>query len=219
MATGTGPKFSSEVIMLKFTVLGVYEESGQIFSHFVKADNSSTAMAVVAKHFDDALIHCAIDGYLCENRGISFAGESQVESATILDQPEVFGSPDHGVLDISDSEVDLTESLSYELDFNGLEQPKKVRLLSCLIGELLDSAALASEYKDCLSEFSNYNWVCRVGADTNRFSQLKQLGNNHDLDNEGLDEFMDLVSDKGEYHLYFVIRKAFSYSMAANTTK
>lgn len=72
------------------TVVGFYEESGQIFSDHVWASGPSAAMYSVASARADACLICAISGWLIEGQGIDFSGESVVDAETVLDQPEVF---------------------------------------------------------------------------------------------------------------------------------
>jgi hypothetical protein len=76
--------------MNKFTVIGFYEETGQIFSHHIEANNSSHAFYVVAQEHESANLVTVIDGHLNEGQGIEFAGDRFVDSETICAQPEVF---------------------------------------------------------------------------------------------------------------------------------
>jgi hypothetical protein len=80
--------------MKEFTVIGFYEESLQIFSHHVKAENSMTAFAVLSKQHSDAVFTAVIDSCLNEGEGIEFPGSSLVGAETVLSQPEVFGTGD-----------------------------------------------------------------------------------------------------------------------------
>lgn len=77
--------------MNKYTVIGFYEESGQIFSHHVEANNSQQAFYVVAKDFPDANFLSAIKGHLSEGKDtIEFPGKSIVDADTVLAQEELF---------------------------------------------------------------------------------------------------------------------------------
>lgn len=76
----------------KFTVIGVHNESAQIFAEHVEANNRSHAFYVCASKatFSDANFVCAVDGHLSDGNGIDFAGGLLVDTDTILEQPEVF---------------------------------------------------------------------------------------------------------------------------------
>lgn len=76
--------------MEKYTVIGFYEDNGQIFSHFVSARNSQHAFFVVAEEHPTATFVSAIKGHVFEGQGIEFAGESLVDADTVVSQPEVF---------------------------------------------------------------------------------------------------------------------------------
>lgn len=78
--------------MKKFTVIGVYEETGQIVSHHVTAKNDFNAFAVMAKREHGISMVAAIPGHLNEGSNITFPGVGLVGSDTILEQPEVFGT-------------------------------------------------------------------------------------------------------------------------------
>lgn len=78
-----------------------------------------------------------------------------------------------------------------------------------LLGKLLDSAALDSdsEAKDCLEVFDQYNWLMAVGNDAARFAELKALGNAGEMALAELNEFMGMVSERGETHIYHAVYK------------
>jgi len=77
--------------MNKYTVIGFYEETGQIFSHHVEANSSQHAFYVVAKEFPGANFVSALKGYLTEDQdSIEFPGESLVDAETVLSQEHVF---------------------------------------------------------------------------------------------------------------------------------
>lgn len=80
--------------MNKFTVIGYYEESGQIFAHHVEANNSQHAFYVVAQEFPDACFVVAIKGHQCEEQSLTFPGEGVVDAETVLEQEDVFNSDD-----------------------------------------------------------------------------------------------------------------------------
>ena len=76
--------------MQEYTVVGFYENNGQIFSHLVSARNSQHAFFVVAKEHPTATFVSAIKGRVVEGQGIEFAGDSLVDADTVVSQPEVF---------------------------------------------------------------------------------------------------------------------------------
>lgn len=78
-----------------------------------------------------------------------------------------------------------------------------------ILGCLLNSAALdmSTEAKDCLEVFDQYDWLMAEGCDATRFLALKDKGNAGTMVKEELDEFIGMVSDDGEVHLYFFIAR------------
>ena len=70
---------------------------------------------------------------------------------------------------------------------------------------LLDSSALdlTCEANDCLEVFQDYVWEMVSGGDQQRFDYLKDRGNAGTMTSAELNEFMGLVSDHGQTHLYF----------------
>ena len=74
----------------KYTVIGFYSNTGQIFCAHVHAKGSYHAFSVAALAHPDGEFLSALDGHITEGQGIEFAGESIVDSDTILSQPEVF---------------------------------------------------------------------------------------------------------------------------------
>ena len=80
----------------EFSVLGFYEESGQTFLHHVLAETPNAAFAVVANRHRDAVLIATLDGHIKEGAGVTFSGESLVDAEAVLEQPDVFGTPDMG---------------------------------------------------------------------------------------------------------------------------
>lgn len=76
--------------MRPFSVVGFYEESGQVVFDHVSSSSHSQAMFQTAQRRPDATIILALDGWHNEGESVFFAGESVVESETILSQPDVF---------------------------------------------------------------------------------------------------------------------------------
>lgn len=76
-----------------------------------------------------------------------------------------------------------------------------------LLSKLLDSAALDldSEAKDCLVVFDQYDWKMIDGKDAARFNQLKAMGDEGEMSLSELREFMSMVSEHGETHIYHTI--------------
>lgn len=83
--------------MEKYTVIGFYEDNGQIFSHHTEAGSSAQAFYNVAKEYPEATFVTVIKGHLHEDRdGIAFPGDSLVDAETVLDQEEVFNVSESG---------------------------------------------------------------------------------------------------------------------------
>lgn len=74
-----------------------------------------------------------------------------------------------------------------------------------ILSKLLDSASLDSEAKDCLAVFDDYQWIMKPGCAQDRFDLLVERGDYGTLSSEELDEFMSMVSDAGDLHLYYFI--------------
>lgn len=94
--------------------------------------------------------------------------------------------------------------------YHELNDTLKIDYLATIIKAMIDSANLdeSSEARDCLDVFDNYEWKAKEGCDLERFNSLLRKGNDGELSKDELDDFMGLVSDDGETHLYYVIRKA-----------
>lgn len=78
--------------MKDFTVVGYFEDSREIFSLKVTAEDEISAFAVVAKKHDDACFVAVLAGHLEEGKGIDFPGSGVVDADTVLSQPDVFGT-------------------------------------------------------------------------------------------------------------------------------
>lgn len=77
-----------------YTVIGFYEETGQIFVDHVEAKGTSHAFFVAAEDRPEACFVSAQKGALCEGEGLTLAGDSYVDGETIREQPEVFDVED-----------------------------------------------------------------------------------------------------------------------------
>ncbi len=73
-----------------YTVIGYYDESGQIFSDHIVARSAMHAFRVVARQRCDAVLVTALDGHIMESEGVHFPGQGVVCAETVLEQPEVF---------------------------------------------------------------------------------------------------------------------------------
>lgn len=60
----------------KYTVIGYYDDTGQIFSDHVNKDCVNSAMSFVESKRPDATLVCAVEGFLSEGEGITFADDS-----------------------------------------------------------------------------------------------------------------------------------------------
>lgn len=87
------------VVLKSFSVLFVAEETGKIGMRHAQASDGYAAIAAVAKVMPGVEFVAAVPGKLTEESGLVFPGESLVSSATVLEQPEVFGDPLQGVVD------------------------------------------------------------------------------------------------------------------------
>lgn len=74
-----------------FTVISVSTE-GKIYSDHVVADDSTHAFAVAAGERKHVEFVASLPGHLAEGLHIGFPGESVVDSETIEEQPDVFGT-------------------------------------------------------------------------------------------------------------------------------
>lgn len=85
--------------MKPFTVIGYYEDNGQIFAHHVLANYPSEAFYVAAmqcqqEHAEspnNVVYVAALEGHQHEGGELFFPGEGGVDGETVLDQPDVFG--------------------------------------------------------------------------------------------------------------------------------
>lgn len=80
-----------------------------------------------------------------------------------------------------------------------------------ILEELLNSAALSlsSEARDCLEVFDQYDWVMIEGCDPARFKVLRDKGDVGAMTEKELDEFIDMISDSGQTHVYFTIIRGY----------
>jgi hypothetical protein len=78
-----------------FTVIGFYDATREIFCHHVMAGSPLNAFAVAAaKCAEGAEMVAVLPGHLTEGKDlIAFPGEALVDSDSVLEHSEVFGSP------------------------------------------------------------------------------------------------------------------------------
>lgn len=88
----------------------------------------------------------------------------------------------------SECSLDIESKVSYEI------------LSDLLASEALD---LASEARDCLENFEDYEWQMIPGKDSDRFETLRDKGNEGIMTLQELNEFMGIVSQDGQFHLYY----------------
>lgn len=76
-----------------------------------------------------------------------------------------------------------------------------------ILSELLDSALLdlSTEAKDCLEVFDQYEWEMKPECDEHAFLALQEKGISGVMTFDELNEFMNMVSRVGQYHLYLTI--------------
>ena len=75
------------------TVIGYYEDDGQLFAHHVEAEDTMDAFYECSKRpdmDDNAIFVVALPGELDEGEDFDMPGEGVVDSETVLDQPDVF---------------------------------------------------------------------------------------------------------------------------------
>ena len=97
-----------------------------------------------------------------------------------------------------------------DCEFSSLNEQKMLEVTRIVLSGLLESAALDSrlEARDALDVFEQYEWTPKTDVDVNKYNELMTKGSNGDLSITELDEFMGLVSEDGQYHLYYLIIKA-----------
>lgn len=78
----------------RFTVIGHYTESAELFAQHVHAHDAMHAFAVAAAQLgsDEVELTAAVEGHLREESGLWFPGDQVTDGETVLSQPEVFGS-------------------------------------------------------------------------------------------------------------------------------
>lgn len=62
-----------------YTVIGYYEDNGQIWSTLVRADSPPSAMGEAAKEIGYGVLVACIEGEFIEGRGIDYPGEGVVD--------------------------------------------------------------------------------------------------------------------------------------------
>jgi len=101
---------------------------------------------------------------------------------------------------------DSTESL-LDRDYRSLSlTDKNVYLIEILTG-ILGSCALNEEAILARNDFNDYEWTAKPDINLNDFNRLLEIGKNNDMTESDIDDFMELVSDSGQHHLYYLIRK------------
>lgn len=81
--------------LLPFTVIGRIEHTGQIVCDHVQAASSMHAFAVAAKERTEEsgtglMLIVSLAGHQTEGVELTFAGEGEVSSETVLEQTDVF---------------------------------------------------------------------------------------------------------------------------------
>jgi hypothetical protein len=71
--------------MAKFTVIGLYEDSGQVFADYVKAENAYEAIRLVALKWEDAPEDLQILGAIQGERHLYPACEDSGKAAFAID--------------------------------------------------------------------------------------------------------------------------------------
>lgn len=86
--------------------------------------------------------------------------------------------------------------------------PEDFKEVYRLLDKLTNSVALdkGEEYLDCLTVFSTTEWQMKAGANEERYQQLLNKGNEDEMSMEEMDEFMDMVSEDGQTHVYHTMR-------------
>lgn len=74
----------------QWTVIAVYEHTGQIVAHHVQARSAMAAFARLAKNDPELSMVVALQGLQREGCELTFPGEGLVDGTTVLDQPDVF---------------------------------------------------------------------------------------------------------------------------------
>jgi len=77
---------------LPFTVIGFFDETGDIFIDHVTAPNALSAIGQSARKREnqDTVYVCALRGELTEGVDLDCAGQGIVYGSTVISQPDVF---------------------------------------------------------------------------------------------------------------------------------
>lgn len=78
-------------VLQKFTVIGFIEESGQVISHLLYAQDGQSAFSAAAAANDQLILVASLPGWLQEGTDVTYPGSGTVDASVVLEQPEVFG--------------------------------------------------------------------------------------------------------------------------------
>ena len=101
--------------------------------------------------------------------------------------------------------------MNLDADYKKLPLAEQHAYLKTILERLLDSSALSEEKRDCLDQFAFYDWQPLPGCDKARFNELLEKGKDEFGDGLSvceLNEFIEMVSDEGDTHIYFELQRA-----------
>lgn len=102
-----------------------------------------------------------------------------------------------------------TDDLVLDKEYSSLTLKEKNSYLLNILSGLLQSADLdlPTQCRELLSSFSDYDWQAKEGVNAYDFSMLMAKGENGTMTHKELNTFMCMVSERGQYHLYFLMHK------------
>ena len=101
-----------------------------------------------------------------------------------------------------------TQEHILDREFSTLSLSEQVDMLTIILDELVEASMLIDLKYDLLELGDCYDWVPRHDADLERFKMLNEKVSTCTLEENEVNEFMDMASGVGQYHPYFLVRKA-----------
>lgn len=101
--------------------------------------------------------------------------------------------------------------MTLDADYTLLSIEEQNTFLKTILERILDSSALTGEKRDCLDQFAWYGWQPLPECDKTRFNELLAKGKDEfgdGLSDAELNEFIEMVSDEGDTHIYYELHRA-----------
>lgn len=92
-------------------------------------------------------------------------------------------------------------------EYSSLSLADKNCFLIKILSGILDSEEFNDQSGIARESFSDYEWEAKTDIDADDFNRLLKAGQNNEMSECDLDDFMELVSDSGQSHMYYLIRK------------